>query len=362
MHISGEGIELIKAFEGLRLDVYDDGVGIWTIGYGHTGAIEVDGKRYSSVAAAYDDLGPFSISEAYAEDLLREDLQVFVAGVDRALKVTPTQSMFDALVSLAFNIGVSAFSKSTAVKRHNKRDFEGAAEAITWWNKAGGQVLTGLVRRRSAEAALYLRDVDELLDGGAVTSSAGKEAIEENSPRRSNPITTRTTAGAAAAGTAGAAGAGTVLLEDREKASGDGVTTKPVDEATPPAPPSTESEDATPSAPMDDPMDDNEASSASAPADQGGEDAPPAAEEAGQSDDTGTAAGEDVEGSPPPAASPPADATTEATEETTTTSFSDTVTESDLTDAIVIAAGILAVLAAIYVIGARIDDWRKWRR
>jgi lysozyme len=140
MQSSQRGIDLIKSFEGLRLKAYRDAVGILTIGYGHTGREVTDG---------------LAISQMQAEDLLRGDLMRFEDGV-RQHAGAATQNQFDAMVSLAFNVGVTAFANSTLVRKHRGRDFDGAADEFLRWNRAGGRPLPGLIRRRQAERRLYL--------------------------------------------------------------------------------------------------------------------------------------------------------------------------------------------------------------
>ncbi len=222
MRISQNGIELIKYFEGLRLTSYQDIAGIWTIGYGHTGP----------------EVGPNqTISEAEAEELLRKDVNRFENGVDIYVKVDIDQSQFDALVSLAYNIGLNAFRKSTALRLLNKRDFFGAAEAITWWNKAtiGGvkREVMGLVRRRAAEAALFLENVQGIVDDVVEPEDSSRvQPEEESTPRRPNPINTRTTGGAVVTGAAGAATIGNAMMNgDDEDANDNGVTPPPAPEA-----------------------------------------------------------------------------------------------------------------------------------
>lgn len=140
--INSEGLALIRKFEGTELRAYKCSAGIWTVGIGHTGP-EV--KR------------DLVITEQQAEGFLRADLAKFEAGVERALDGAPTtDNQFSAFVCLAFNIGLGAFKASTALRRHKAGDYAGAAEAITWFKKAGGRVLQGLIRRRAAERALYL--------------------------------------------------------------------------------------------------------------------------------------------------------------------------------------------------------------
>ncbi|WP_114413912.1 lysozyme [Kosakonia sp. AG348] len=145
MQISDKGIALIKQFEGLRLTAYQDGVGVWTIGYGWTQP--VDGK---SIRAG------MTIKEETAERLLRTGLVCYEGDVSKLVKVKLTQGQFDALVSFAYNLGARALSTSTLLKKLNAGDYRGAADEFLRWNKAGGQVLTGLTRRREAERALFL--------------------------------------------------------------------------------------------------------------------------------------------------------------------------------------------------------------
>lgn len=137
--IGPEGLALIKRFEGLRLNAYLCPADVPTIGYGSTGPHVRIGM---------------TITEARAEELLREDLTRFEACVSAKCPNT-TQQQFDAMVSLAFNVGCAGFEKSTVARMHNARWFGKAADAFALWNKGGGRVLPGLVKRRAAEADLY---------------------------------------------------------------------------------------------------------------------------------------------------------------------------------------------------------------
>lgn len=139
--INKAGLDLIKSFEGLRLKAYKDSVGVWTIGYGHT--------RTATSG--------MSISEPEAEALLREDLKDAQGGVDRLVKQQLSDNEYAALVSFVFNLGAGNFSRSTLLKKLNAGDRKGAAEQFLVWNKAGGQVLAGLTRRRKAERDLFLK-------------------------------------------------------------------------------------------------------------------------------------------------------------------------------------------------------------
>jgi lysozyme len=137
--------DLIKRWEGLELEAYKDGGGVWTIGYGHTGAA---GDPKPSLG--------MKITLEQAKAILDKDLVQFEKAVNDSVKVPLTQNQYDALVSLAYNIGPSGFKGSTVLRRLNDGNYDGAAEAITWWNKDNGKVIKGLVNRRAAERELFL--------------------------------------------------------------------------------------------------------------------------------------------------------------------------------------------------------------
>ena len=139
METSQNGIELIKEFEGRRLGAYQDSVGVWTIGYGHTK--DVWEERL--------------IIKSTADRLLAEDLAEFEKYLDSLVKVELNQNQFDALISWTFNLGVGNLIESTLLKKLNAGDYDAIPDEIRRWNKAGGEVLEGLVRRREAEAALF---------------------------------------------------------------------------------------------------------------------------------------------------------------------------------------------------------------
>ena len=139
MKVSDKGLALIKEFEGCKLTAYKDSVGVWTIGYGHTRS-----ARQGMV-----------ITQAQADELLALDVAAHAAGVYKALQVKLEQHQFDAVVSLAFNVGVSAVRNSTLMKMINRGDVKPAAAQFDRWNKAGGKVLAGLTRRRAAERKMY---------------------------------------------------------------------------------------------------------------------------------------------------------------------------------------------------------------
>lgn len=141
--VSQKGLDLIKAFEGLSLKAYPDpatGGEPITIGYGATGGIKL-GTVWT---------------QDQADKRLAEDVQRFADGVSKALEgALTTQSQFDAMVSLAYNVGLGNFGGSTLLKKHKAGDYLGAGGEFPKWNKAAGKVMGGLVRRRAAEAQLY---------------------------------------------------------------------------------------------------------------------------------------------------------------------------------------------------------------
>ena len=145
MKTSDNGISLIKEFEGCRLTAYLDSVNIWTIGYGWTHA--VDGKPVNR---------GMTINQATADRLLKTGLVQFENDILKLVKVKLNQNQFDALVSLSYNIGSRALSTSTLLKKLNAGDYRGAGDEFLRWDKAGGETLAGLTRRRAAEKQLFL--------------------------------------------------------------------------------------------------------------------------------------------------------------------------------------------------------------
>lgn len=170
--LSARGLGALKQYEGLRLEAYQDVAGVWTIGYGHT----------SAAGLPHVNRG-MTITMREAESILIRDLAQYEATVQRAVNVPMTQGQYDACVSLCYNIGPRAFDRSTLVKRLNRGDVPGAAVALTWWNKAGGRVVGGLVKRRAREKAMFLApDRKELaaasvLAAGPATVKAGADGM-----------------------------------------------------------------------------------------------------------------------------------------------------------------------------------------
>jgi lysozyme len=140
MNTSEAGKDLIKRFEGVRLNAYLDSVKVPTIGVGHT-----KGVRMGDI-----------ISPAQVDEFLTADLMDAERAIDRCVTVPLNQAQFDALVSWTFNLGGGALSKSTLLKRLNASDYDGAADEMLKWTMAGNRVLDGLVKRRTAERMLFL--------------------------------------------------------------------------------------------------------------------------------------------------------------------------------------------------------------
>lgn len=146
MKTSKKGISLIKHFESLELDPYKCSADKWTIGYGHVIRANEQGLKAG-------------ITEEIAEELLKRDLLSAESDVELLVTQPMRQHEFDALVSFVFNLGRGNFAKSTLLKKINGRApmFE-IEEQINRWVWAGGKKLSGLVRRRKAEAHLYRRN------------------------------------------------------------------------------------------------------------------------------------------------------------------------------------------------------------
>lgn len=133
-------LPLVKRWEGCRLTAYLCPAGVWTVGYGATGPDVRQGVVWT---------------QAQAESRLRADLERFAAGVAKVVRVPLTAGQKGALVSLAYNIGLAAFRRSTLLRKLNAGDYAGAAREFARWNRGGGRVLPGLVKRRADECRLF---------------------------------------------------------------------------------------------------------------------------------------------------------------------------------------------------------------
>jgi lysozyme len=146
MKLDESGYKLIQEFEGLSLVPYLCSAKVATIGYGST--FYPSGKKVT--------MQDQPISLATAKWMLKETADKFATDVDKLIKSKITQNQFNALVSFAFNLGVTSLGRSTLLKKVNinPNDPTIAAE-FAKWNKAGGKVLNGLTKRRAKEAKLY---------------------------------------------------------------------------------------------------------------------------------------------------------------------------------------------------------------
>ena len=139
MQTSRTGIELLKHFEGCELKAYQDSVGVWTIGYGHTKGI-------------YEGL---EITQSEAEKMLIDELPEYEGYITDKVVPMLQQHEFDALVCWVYNLGPTNLSSSTMLKKLNAGEFKEVPFQMKRWDKAGGQPLLGLTRRRNAEALLF---------------------------------------------------------------------------------------------------------------------------------------------------------------------------------------------------------------
>ena len=142
MAITESTINTIIRFEGKRNKAYQDTKGLWTIGVGHL--IKPDEQHLINTVLTDDQV----------HDLLRHDLSWCDEAITSSVRVPLNQNQYDALYSLCFNIGASAFKNSTIVKKLNAGDYNGAADAILMWNRPAV-----LIPRRKSEKALFLKNI-----------------------------------------------------------------------------------------------------------------------------------------------------------------------------------------------------------
>lgn len=138
--MNAAGIELLCHYEGFRDRAYLDLVGVCTIGYGFTEGVKPGD----------------TMTHAEARERLACEVAAREDAVRKLCTHAPNDNQLAAMTCLAYNIGTTAFAKSTVLRLHNSGDWAGASGAFRLWNKAGGMVVPGLVRRREAERLLYL--------------------------------------------------------------------------------------------------------------------------------------------------------------------------------------------------------------
>lgn len=139
LKISAEGLALIKKFEGCELTAYQCSAGVWTIGYGHTKSV-TEGME---------------ITNDIANEMLEAEVCEYENYINEHVSVPLEQNQFDAMVSWVYNLGPANLVSSTLLKVLNAGDYADVPAQIKRWNKAGGQTLDGLIRRREAESLLF---------------------------------------------------------------------------------------------------------------------------------------------------------------------------------------------------------------
>jgi len=139
MKISEDGLELIKKFEGCETTAYQDSVGVWTIGFGHTKGVE-EGQ---------------TCSVEDAESMLADEMDEYEGYINNMVKVDLQQHEFDALVAWVYNLGPTNLGESTMLKVLNGGQFDRVPDEMNRWTRAGGKILEGLVRRRQAESLMF---------------------------------------------------------------------------------------------------------------------------------------------------------------------------------------------------------------
>ena len=141
-------LDLIKHWEGCKLKAYKCSAGVWTVGYGLT------------TSAGFIEVGPnTTITQAEADWYLEKTIEKFLEQIKPAITAPINENELGAFTSLAYNIGPTAFRKSSALRHFNAGNKDKVPNALRMWRKAGGKVVKGLVNRREAEVDLFLTPV-----------------------------------------------------------------------------------------------------------------------------------------------------------------------------------------------------------
>ncbi len=157
MNLDHRVIEMIKHHEGVRQKPYQCPALLWTVGVGH-----VIDPNHAKVPLAERKALPIpdgwnrTLTMGEVDEILAQDLARFESGVRRLCPDGLSPGRFGALVSFAFNVGLGNLQRSTIRMKHNRGEYDAAAESFLMWTKAGGKELPGLVKRRKDEMALYL--------------------------------------------------------------------------------------------------------------------------------------------------------------------------------------------------------------
>ena len=158
MRLSDKGKKLLMEWEGFKAEIYKDSAGLKTIGVGHL----LTQDELAIYEITLDDGVRVKFDGGLTDDqvlsLLARDVRRFEKAVTDAITNDLTQNQFDAIVSFAFNVGVSAFRGSKLLKALNQGRFSDVPSELRKWTKAGGQIVQGLVNRREKEIALWNGD------------------------------------------------------------------------------------------------------------------------------------------------------------------------------------------------------------
>jgi lysozyme len=154
MNISNYGRDLLASWEGMKNYIYFDSANLPTIGIGHLLIKKEFESKTVMISNKYVNILN-GISDEQVIELMSQDLQRFIANVNDKVTVKLNQNQFDALVSFSFNVGISAFNKSTLLRKLNNEEYKEVPLQLRRWNKAGGKVITGLVNRREKEILLW---------------------------------------------------------------------------------------------------------------------------------------------------------------------------------------------------------------
>jgi lysozyme len=160
MQTSPQGLAFIKAFEGLFLDAYDDGTGVLTIAYGHT-----------SIAGPPRVYPGMKITEDEANQILTSDLRSVEIEVSHLVKVPLTQPQYDSLVSFQFNTGWLGHPGCSLLRQLNAGNYQVADADFALYDRAGGKILAGLVRRRKGEAQMFNGNIQVALQIAGVKTA-----------------------------------------------------------------------------------------------------------------------------------------------------------------------------------------------
>jgi lysozyme len=146
VYVPPQAVEIIKQHEGLRLEVYQDSAGHYTIGYGHKNATPPPCDSCTR-----------PVTPEVAEGLLKNDLEFIAHEIQQFITTDLNDNQMSAVISFAFNLGAHAFAGSTLLKEINAGNFDNAADEFLKWDHAGGRVLPGLLARRTDERNLFLK-------------------------------------------------------------------------------------------------------------------------------------------------------------------------------------------------------------